>query len=51
MTARLWEMGLLPGASFSISRKGEEFVEIDLNGKAVKLPGSLAELVNVEEGV
>ncbi|MCB0597163.1 MAG: metal ABC transporter permease [Lewinellaceae bacterium] len=51
VTVRLWEMGLLPGASFSISRKGEAFVEIDLNGKAVKLPGSLAELVNVEEGV
>ena len=50
VTVRLWELGLLPGAPFSVRQKEDLFVEIDTDGKALKLPGSLAELVNVEEG-
>ena len=50
VTVRLWELGLVPGACFSIRQKDGLFVEIDTDGKALKLPGSLAELVNVEEG-
>lgn len=47
--ARLWELGLPPGTAFTVLQKEEQFVEIGMNGKALKLPGSLAQQVNVEE--
>lgn len=48
VTARLWELRLLPGTLFSILRKDEQSVEIEANGKTLKLPESLAQQVNVE---
>lgn len=48
VTARLWELGLLPGTPFSVRQKEEGFIEIDVSGQALKLPDSLARQVNVE---
>ena len=47
VTARLWQLGLLPETLFSIKEKKEEFVEVEQSGKAIKIPLDLARRVQV----
>lgn len=47
ITAQLWKLGLLPNNTFTIKKIGEKSVELDVNGKLIKVPKRLAEQVNV----
>ena len=47
VTARLWQLGLLPEALFSVKNKGEGFVVVEQAGKAIKIPADLARRVHV----
>lgn len=47
VTARLWQLGLLPETLFSIKEKGEVFVEVEQSGKSIKIPLDLARRVHV----
>jgi ABC-type Mn2+/Zn2+ transport system permease subunit/Mn-dependent DtxR family transcriptional regulator len=49
ITAQLWQLGLLPNTSFSIEKKDPQFIEIQLNGKQVKVPFELARKINTEK--
>ena len=48
ISARLWELGLLPGTAFSFQAKNEASVRIKLGDRHMELPTSLAQQVNVE---
>ncbi len=47
VTARLWQLGLLPEALFSVKNKGNGFVVVEQAGKAIKIPVDLARRVHV----
>lgn len=47
--ARLWELGLLPGAAFSVAAKSEQAVSIEVEGRELPLPAALAQQVNVDK--
>lgn len=47
ISTQLWQLGLLPEASFSIKSKQKESIEINLEGKKLKLPIELAQQINV----
>jgi ABC-type Mn2+/Zn2+ transport system permease subunit/Mn-dependent DtxR family transcriptional regulator len=46
--AKLWQLGLLPDAVFSVVKKADDFIFIEQNGKEIQLSGDLARQVNVE---
>lgn len=48
VTARLWQLGLLPEADFLIKEKTEGYIEVVQAGKTVKVPSDLARRINVE---
>ncbi|MEM6964478.1 MAG: FeoA domain-containing protein, partial [Bacteroidota bacterium] len=47
ITAQLWKLGLLPNTHFSIKKIEGNAVELEMNGKVIKLSKQLAEQVNV----
>ncbi len=47
ISSQLWQLGLLPDTTFSINKKGEDFVEINLGEKQLKLPKNLAGKINI----
>lgn len=47
VTARLWQLGLLPDTAFSISKKENEFIEVEQSGKLVQVPNDLARRVKI----
>ena len=47
ISSQLWHLGLLPETSFSINKKDEDFVEINLGEKLLKLPKGLARKINI----
>ncbi|MFT4760798.1 MAG: ABC-type Mn2+/Zn2+ transport system permease subunit [Paraglaciecola sp.] len=46
--AKLWQLGLLPDAVFSVVKKVGDVIFIEQNGKEIQLSGVLARQVNVE---
>jgi len=46
--AKLWQLGLLPEAEFSVLEKKNDTVIIEQNGKNIQIAGTLARAVNVE---
>jgi len=48
ISTQLWQIGLLPDTLFSLQTKGNEFVELQMNDKKVKIPMDLAQKINVE---
>lgn len=49
ISARLWELGLLPDTIFTLEQEVDEFVEIKVKGKKIKLHKSLADQINVAQ--
>ena len=49
ITSELWKLGLLPDTIFTIKKSDGKFVEVEYNGKVVKLSKSLARRVNIEQ--
>jgi ABC-type Mn2+/Zn2+ transport system permease subunit/Mn-dependent DtxR family transcriptional regulator len=47
VTARLWQLGLLPETAFSISKKETEFIEVQQSGKLIQVPVDLARRVKI----
>ncbi len=47
ISSQLWQLGLLPETSFSINKKEDDFVEINLGKKQLKLPKGLARKINI----
>lgn len=47
ISSQLWQLGLLPDTSFSIIKKGEDYVEINLGEKHLKLSKNLARKINI----
>ncbi len=47
ISSQLWSLGLLPDTTFSINKKEENFVEIKLKKKTMKLPKDLARKINI----
>ena len=47
VTARLWQLGLLPDMPFSVSNREEGFVELEQDGKSIKIPFDLARRIHV----
>jgi len=47
ISSQLWQLGLLPETAFSINKKEEDFVEIKLGNKMIKLPKGLARKINI----
>lgn len=48
ISARLWQLGLLPDTAFSVEQDDINFVEIEAKGKRIKLSKALADQVNVD---
>jgi ABC-type Mn2+/Zn2+ transport system permease subunit/Mn-dependent DtxR family transcriptional regulator len=46
VSARLWQLGLLPGSLFSILNKSTEYVEVDQAGRQIQIPAELARKIN-----
>lgn len=46
--AKLWKLGLLPDAVFSVIKKADDVIFIEQNGKQIEISGDLARQVNVE---
>ncbi|MEO1258553.1 MAG: iron chelate uptake ABC transporter family permease subunit [Bacteroidota bacterium] len=47
VTARLWQLGLLPDTPFSIRNREEGFVELEQGGKSIRIPLDLARRIHV----
>ena len=47
--SQLWELGLLPNTAISIAQKATQFVEVQQNGKAIRVPMQLARSISVEQ--
>jgi len=47
ITAQLWKLGLLPNTTFTIKKIEGDLVELDINGKEIRLSKQLARQVNV----
>lgn len=47
VTARLWQLGLLPDTVFTLQKKDEEFIELVQEGKHIKIPADLARKINI----
>lgn len=47
VTARLWQLGILPETDFSIMQKKSDFVEVKQNGNVIRIPTELARRINV----
>lgn len=47
ISARLWELGLLPDTTFSLEQEENDSIEILAKGKKIKLSKKLAEQVNI----
>jgi Mn-dependent DtxR family transcriptional regulator len=47
VTAKLWQLGLLPETSFSLKKKETTFVELESAGRTVQIPADLARRINV----
>ncbi len=47
VTARLWQLGLLPETLFLVKEKREGFVEVEQSGKSFRVPVDLARRVHV----
>ena len=45
--ARLWQLGLSPGFSITLLRKGEDFFVLQFNGEEKQVPAALAEKMQV----
>ncbi len=48
ISSELWQLGLLPGAVFTINKKEKESVEIKYQNKTIRIPKGIAKRVNVE---
>lgn len=44
---KLWELGLMPGSDVAIKVSNEQFVELEVNGRLVKVPRSLSGKISV----
>jgi len=49
ITSELWKLGLLPDTVFTIKKLDGNFIEVESNGKVVKLSKSLARKVNIKQ--
>ena len=49
ITSELWKLGLSPNTVFTIKGSNENHIEVEYNGKIVKLSKSLARRVNIEQ--
>ncbi|MFN7119991.1 MAG: iron dependent repressor, metal binding and dimerization domain protein, partial [Saprospiraceae bacterium] len=49
ITAKLWQLGLLPETDFVLRQKKEDSVEIALDGKLVNVPAELARQINIHQ--
>ena len=49
ITSELWKLGLSPNTVFTLKGSNENHVEVEYNGKIVKLSKSLARKVNIEQ--
>ena len=47
ISSQLWQLGLLPETSFSIKKKDEDFIEIEMENKKLRLPKGLARKINI----
>ena len=44
---KLWKLGLLPNTTFTIKKIEEKSVEVEMNGKVIRVPKQLAKQVNI----
>ncbi len=47
--SQLWELGLLPNSAIAIAEKATQFVEVQQNGKSIRIPIQLARSISVEK--
>jgi len=47
ITAQLWKLGLLPNTTFAIKKIDGDSIELEMDGKKIKVPKTLARQVNV----
>lgn len=47
ISSKLWQLGLLPEMSFLVKSKEDDFVEIEQDGKVIRLSDELAQKINV----
>ncbi len=47
--SQLWELGLLPNSPIAVAQKANQFVEVQQNGKAIRVPMQLAQSISVEK--
>ncbi len=47
LTARIWQLGLLPEMLISVLKKENDFVEIDQGGRHIRIPTDLARKIHV----
>lgn len=45
--AQLWELGILPNRSFKVSRKSDQFIDLNYENKRVRLPSRLADKIRI----
>ncbi len=49
ITAKLWQLELLPETDFTLRQKKEDMVELAMNGKSVTVPIELARQINIHQ--
>ena len=47
IVTRLWELGLLPGSEFKVENISTDFIEINFQNKAIKIPMELSKKISV----
>ena len=47
ITHKLWQLGLLPNTTVILKEKDRDFVLVQLNGKLIQVPSSLARKINI----
>lgn len=50
VTAQLWDLGLMPDIPVLLRQKDEQFVEVEQDERAIKIPISLARAVSISVG-
>lgn len=51
ISSELWQLGLLPGAMFTILKKEKDYVEIRYKGNTIQISKGMAKRVNVETAI
>jgi Mn-dependent DtxR family transcriptional regulator len=49
ITAKLWQLGLLPETDFVLQQKRDDQIELAMNGKSVTVPVELARQINIHQ--